>query len=93
MIPGNLTTAQVGSRTLQCPCDAGSVGMEVAGVKGSWRLSQRFQREAWEARQILVGLESLWVTHERVMHKAVGMKPKLEWRPPELSNATIVEHL
>jgi hypothetical protein len=37
--------------------------------------------------------ESLYKAHERVMHEAVKVKPKLQWRSQDVGDAGNVDHL
>lgn len=46
--------------------------------------STKISREGLEARQSIAELEYLWDAPERVMHEAVKVKLKLEWKPQKL---------
>lgn len=67
-----------------CPWDADFTGMQNPIVTGSGRLPLGFQRKVWEARQ---------EAPEKDMGEAVGMKPKVHWRPEEVRDAENTEHL
>jgi hypothetical protein len=67
--------------------------MQNARVMGSWRLPLRFQRKAWEVRQYFAQSESLQEAPERVIHDAIKVKPKLQWKPQDISVARNVESL
>lgn len=67
-------------QTWHYPCDASFASMQIAKVKGSWWLPQRFQRILWEDKECFVGLESLQSASGRAMNIDIRVKPRLQRR-------------
>lgn len=93
MFQGTLNIAQDGDKSCNFPHGASSVEIQDARNRVSWRLSPISQWKAWEARQYVAGLESLWAASERAMHGTVRLKPKLQWKSQELKDARNMNHV
>jgi hypothetical protein len=64
-----------------------------SGVVGLLKFPSGFQRKLWKARQCVAEFEYVGGAPKRVMHEAVKVKSKTQWRPQEVRDARNMEHL
>lgn len=72
---------------------AGLTGRQNARVTGLWKLPYRFQRKACEARKHEPGSELLKIILQRMKHKGVSLKLKMQWKPQKSRKANNIKYL